>query len=125
MISFTHSGNFNHTEHFLSKAKNETFDQKMQRFGKMGVEALVAHTPKNSGLTADSWKYTIERKKDIVIISWYNTNNNDGFNIAIGLQYGHGTLNGSYVDGVDYINPALKPVFDSISNEIWNEVKSW
>ena len=87
-----------------------------------GVAALQASTPKESGLTAASWDYEIETKGDITKITWINTHTVDGVNIAIILQYGHGTGTGGYVSGRDYINPAIKPIFDEISDEVWKKV---
>lgn len=120
------SGSFDHTEKFLNWAKKEIeFPHKLQKLGKEGVEALAAATPKHTGLTADSWEYEVERDANGVTFNWYNTNDQNGeFNVAIGLQYGHGTGGGGYVHGVDYINPALKPVFDKIAEEIWQEIQS-
>ena len=93
--------------------------------GKQGVAALAAATPKDSGLTAESWTYSIESNGDKTEIVWSNTNVVDGwFNVAIGLQYGHGTGTGGYVRGVDYINPALRPVFDNIAETVWKVVVS-
>ncbi|HNX63451.1 MAG TPA: HK97 gp10 family phage protein [Candidatus Limiplasma sp.] len=93
-------------------------------YGQAGVEALSAATPKDSGETAGSWSYEIVQKPTGVAIVWSNSNMNDGANIAVLLQYGHGTRNGGYVQGVDYINPALKPIFERIANEAWKEVTS-
>lgn len=94
----------------------------LDKYGKQGVSALSSATPVDSGLTANSWTYEIENKGDQVTIFWGNTNVNKGVNIAVILQYGHGTRNGGYVAGRDYINPAIRPVFDAIANEAWKEV---
>jgi hypothetical protein len=94
----------------------------MDKYGKMGVEALSAATPVDSGLTAQSWGYEIKKEEDGVTIVWTNSNVNKGVNIAIILQYGHGTGTGGYVQGIDYINPALKPVFKQIADDAWKEL---
>lgn len=88
----------------------------------MGVEALSKATPKNSGKTASSWFYEIQRDNSSWIITWKNSNINNGVPIAIVLQYGHATRNGGYIEGIDYINPALKPVFERIADSAWKEV---
>lgn len=94
----------------------------LDKYGRQGVEALRANTPVDTGKTAASWEYKIVRKTNSIAIQWYNTNKNDGVPIAIILQYGHGTPSGTYVQGVDYINPAMRPVFDEISQNMWREV---
>ena len=94
----------------------------LDKYGREGVAALSAATPKESGLTANSWYYEIERSKDSVSISFHNSNINKGVPIAIILQYGHGTRNGGYVEGIDYINPAIQPLFNKIAEDAWEEV---
>ena len=94
----------------------------LDKYGREGVAALSAATPKESGLTANSWYYEIERSKDSVSISFHNSNINTGVPIAIILQYGHGTRNGGYVEGIDYINPAIQPLFNKIAEDAWEEV---
>lgn len=94
----------------------------LSRFGEMGVEALEKATPRKTGKTALSWKYSIEKTKSGLSLVWSNSNVNKGANIAILIQYGHGMPNGTYVDGVDYINPALKPLFEKIAKDAWVEV---
>ena len=94
----------------------------MDKHGQMGVDALSAATPVDSGLTSQSWGYEIKQDDDGVTIVWTNSNINKGVNIAIILQYGHGTGTGGYVQGIDYINPALKPVFKYIADDAWNEI---
>ena len=94
----------------------------LNKFGQRGVEALRAATPKDTGKTADSWTYNIEYGNGKAAIVWSNTNVNDGVNIAIILQYGHGTGTGGYVEGRDYINPAMHSVFDSILEDAWKEM---
>lgn len=121
-VKFSHKGDFKKTKKFLKKASERDFLKALDIYGKMGVEALSEATPVDSGLTANSWSYVIERNKDNTTISWLNTNINDGVNIAIILQYGHGTGTGGYVQGQDYINPAIRPVFDKIAEDAWKGV---
>jgi hypothetical protein len=94
----------------------------LDRFGKEGVAALSSATPVNTGLTASSWYYEIKHEKGCSTISFHNSNIQNGVPIAIILQYGHGTNNGGWVEGRDYINPAIQPIFDKITNEAWKEV---
>lgn len=122
MISFNHSGNFNYLEKFLTRISQVGTFCDLHRFGRQGVEALSKATPVDSGKTADSWSYEIHEDKNSVTITWSNSNVNDGVPIALILQYGHGTKNGGYVSGIDYINPAMKPIFDSIAESAWKEV---
>lgn len=122
MITFTHKGDFSKTNRFLEKALNVVKLGELDKYGRLGVEALANATPKDTGRTADSWKYQITRSKGSASISWYNTNENEGVNIAVILQYGHGTRNGGFVRGRDYINPAIQPVFDQIAESAWKEI---
>lgn len=122
MIQFAVKGSFKNTEKFLKKPHGRNVRSILNKYGKIGVQALSAATPKDSGLTAASWRYSIEEDGTSTKIVWTNSNVNKGVNIALILQYGHGTGSGGYVTGIDYINPALKPVFDSIANVLWKEV---
>jgi hypothetical protein len=97
----------------------------LDKYGKAGVAALARATPVDTGLTADSWKYTIVRTRGRPGIEWYNTNVVNGTSVAILIQYGHGTGTGGYVRGKDYINPAMRPVFDQIVSQFFKEVSSW
>lgn len=125
-ISFKHKGSFKNTERFLKKAEKADFWTRLEKYGQEGVEALASATPVNSGLTADSWTYEINKSRDDCAIYWVNTNVQDGwFNVAIGLQYGHGTRNGGWVEGIDYINPTIQPIFERIAEDIWSEIKNW
>ena len=124
MISFVHKGNFKNTEKFFDRIMHRSYKDILASYGERGVKALAAATPKDTGKTADSWTYSIEEGKGTVSIVWSNTNVNKGLNIAVLLQYGHGTRNGGYVQGRDYINPALQPLFDEIANKAWEEVVS-
>lgn len=95
----------------------------LDRYGRMGVDALSKATPVRTGLAASSWTYDIQRKDGRVSLVWKNSDIEGGYNVAILLQYGHGTRSGGYVQGIDYINPALKPVFEQMAEELWEEVK--
>ena len=94
----------------------------LDRYGQMGIDALKANTPVESGKTANSWGFTTEKRGTSIKLIWTNSNVNEGCNIAIIIQYGHGTGWGSYVDGIDYINPAMRPIFEEISQLVWKEV---
>lgn len=124
MIRFTHKGDFRQTEKFLRNAKNRSYRDVLEQLGQKGVNALANATPVDSGKTASSWSYSIEESSGSIAIVWSNSNVNKGLNIAVLLQYGHGTRNGGYVQGRDYINPAIQPIFDEIANKAWKEVVS-
>ena len=121
-ISFSSKGDFSKTIKFLNKVKNVKINNILSKYGKIGVTALSQATPKDSGITSQSWNYRIEVNNDNASIVWYNTNVVKGVNIAVILQYGHGTRNGGWVEGRDYINPAMKPIFDKIADQVWKEV---
>lgn len=122
MISFKQKGDFSKLTRFLERAKEAVHLGDLDRYGREGVAALSSATPIDSGLTASSWYYEIENKKGSVAISFHNSNIQNGIPIAIILQYGHGTGNGGWVQGRDYINPAIQPIFDKIANDAWREV---
>lgn len=122
MISFKQKGDFSKLNGFLEKAKETIKLGDLDRYGREGVEALRRSTPVDTGKTADSWHYEIIRGKESVSISFSNSNIQNGVNIAVILQYGHGTRNGGWVEGRDYINPAVQPVFDKIAEDAWKEV---
>jgi hypothetical protein len=121
MISVKTSGSFNNTESFLKRSKNFSLSS-LDQYGREGVAALAAATPVDTGKTAASWDYKIKKTDGSVTITFVNNNIVDGNCIAILLQYGHGTRNGGYVVGRDYINPAIRPVFDKIAKSAWSEV---
>lgn len=123
-ISVKHIGDFSKTERFLNAMKGQKYLNKLADYGEDGNKALSEATPVDSGLTAKSWDFVIEKTKGSASINWINTNVNDGFNVALALQYGHGTGGGGYVAGRDYINPAIRPVADKISEGVWKEVTS-
>lgn len=122
MISVKHKGNFEKLTNYLTKVKSAVKVKQLDRLGKEGVAALSSATPVDTGLTANSWYYEIEQTKDSSTIRFCNSNNQNGVPIAIVLQYGHGTRNGGWVQGRDYINPAIQPIFDKIAKEAWREV---
>lgn len=122
MISFRHKGDFSKTRKFLERAKEITHLGVLDKYGKEGVAALASATPVDSGQTANSWFYEIEHSAGSSTIRFNNSHINQGVPIAIILQYGHGTGTGGWVQGRDYINPAIQPVFDRIVQEVWKEV---
>jgi hypothetical protein len=122
MIKIRHKGNFSKLTKYFVKLDKAVEVSDLDRFGKDGVAALASATPVDTGLTASSWYYKIERKEGIATISFCNSNIQNGVPIAIILQYGHGTQNGGWVEGRDYINPAIQPVFDKIAENAWREV---
>lgn len=122
MISFRQKGDFSKLNSFLEKAKEAVKVGDLDKYGREGVAALASATPVDTGLTARSWEYKIERKDGSVSIGFYNSNIQNGVPIAIILQYGHATRNGGWVQGRDYINPAIRPIFDRIANDAWKGV---
>lgn len=124
MIKTTVSGDTRNTDRFLARMIRGDLYSNVEKYAQQGVDALRSATPRESGLTAESWTYEIEVKGASVIIRWLNTNVINGFNVAIGLQYGHGTGSGGYVAGRDFINPAIKPIFDKIAEGVWKEVQN-
>ena len=121
-VYFTQKGSFKRTEKFMNFLLNRNYLNILDRYGRMGVSALRSATPKDTGYTADSWNYEIVNEKDTVRLIFTNNNVNEGQNIAILLQYGHGTRNGGYVQGRDYINPVLQPLFDDMADACFREV---
>lgn len=123
MIKVIHKGNFNKTKNILKNIKNESYLKTLDRIGRIGVDALSKATPKDTGKTAASWSYQIEKRKDSVAVVWTNSNIVNGWaNVAILIQYGHATKNGGYVHGRDYINPAMRPLFDALAKDAWEAV---
>lgn len=122
MITFRQKGDFSKLTRFLEKAKEAVRLGDLDKYGREGVAALASATPVDTGLTANSWYYKIEHKDGTATISFFNSNVQNGVPIAIILQYGHGTGTGGWVQGRDYINPAIQPVFDKIVTEAWREV---
>lgn len=122
MIRFSHKGDFSKTKRFMERAKEVVRLGDLDKYGREGVSALASATPVDSGLTASSWYYEIEHRNGSSTIIFNNSNVQKGVPIAIILQYGHGTRNGGWVQGRDYINPAIQPIFDKIANDAWKEV---
>ena len=122
MISFRHKGDFSKLTGYLEKAKETVHLGTLDKYGKAGVDALASATPVDTGLTASSWYYEIKRGDGSVTITFNNSNFQNGVPIAIILQYGHGTGTGGWVEGRDYINPAIRPIFDNLVKEAWEEV---
>lgn len=123
MIKLEQSGNFSNIEGFFKKAKQRYYMSILEDCGKRGVDALSKATPKKTGKTAASWEYRIkESSKGIIKLEFWNTNIQNGVPVAIVLQYGHVTGSGGWVEGRDYINPALQPIFDELEKRVWKEV---
>lgn len=122
MIGFRHKGDFSNTTAFLKRNQKGVNIRSLEKYAKEGVAALSSATPVDTGLTASSWYHKIEETDGIVKISFCNSNIQNGVPIAVILQYGHGTNNGGWVEGRDYINPAIQPIFDKILNNAWKEV---
>lgn len=117
-------GSFKKTEKFLKKSFGNDFISVLKKYGEMGVAALSSATPIDTGETANSWYYDVIQNNNGYSILWSNSNVNNGVNIAIILQYGHGLKGGGWVEGIDYINPALKPIFESLAESAWKEITS-
>lgn len=122
MIRFRHKGDFSKTNRFLNKVKNIRFIANLDKYGREGVAALASATPVDTGKTAQSWYYKIEQTNGSVSLTFHNSNIQNGVPIAIILQYGHATGNGGWVQGRDYINPTIQPIFDEIVKKAWGEV---
>ena len=122
MIKFTHKGDFSKTSKYFAKVRKPIKASDLSKYGKEGVAALASATPTDTGLTASSWYYEVEITNGSATISFHNSNIQNGVPIAIILQYGHGTGTGGWVQGRDYINPAIQPLFDKIANNAWREV---
>lgn len=122
MIRATSSGSFKKTQDYLGKLKSGSIFKDLDYYGRLGVEALASATPIDTGETSKSWVYSVGNKNGHYYISWSNTHREDDVNIAVILQYGHGTGSGAYIEGIDYINPAIQPIFDKIVNDIWRQV---
>lgn len=122
MIKIKHKGDFSKVTRYFERAKKGVNIRSLDKYGQQGVEALASNTPVDTGLTASSWYYEIEKTNDTIRISFCNSNIQNGVPIAIILQYGHGTRNGGWVEGRDYINPAIQPIFDEMTKNAWKEV---
>ena len=122
MITITQKGSFNNTERYLRRLKDAQRLNILNKYGSLGQNALSNATPSDSGLAAASWYYTIQQRPGYYSIRWHNSDVENGFPVAIMIQYGHGTGTGGYVQGRDYIMPAIRPIFDQIAAEAWKEV---
>lgn len=122
MITFKQKGNFNNTEKFFKGAISPDYMHILEKYARQGVMALSAATPVDSGETAKSWGFEIQKTRKGVRIIWTNSHIVNGVPIAVLIEYGHATGNGGYVEGWDYINPVLQPIFDKIASELWGEV---
>jgi hypothetical protein len=122
MIRFKHKGNFKNTERFLTQSQMLNFSKVLSQYGREGVAALETATPVDSGETASSWGFETNIKPSYSKITWTNQNVEGGVPVAILIQYGHATRNGGYVQGRDFINPAMRPIFDGIADALWREV---
>ena len=123
-ISFVVKGDTHNTERFLSNLLKLRYDAIVRNAAEAGVRALESATPEDSGLAARSWTYRVEHTSRGFTIVWLNTDIENGFPVALMIQYGHGTGTGGYVQGRDYINPAIRPIFDQLANDVWKAVRS-
>ena len=124
MIGFTHRGNFNSTLDFLKKAEKPNYMSILSRYGELGVNALSAATPIKTGKSASSWSYDVTKLTGGYQVSWYNSDMAGRVPVVVLLQYGHATKNGGFVEGRDFINPALEPVFEQLAEAAWREVNN-
>lgn len=122
MIKIRNKGDWSITYKQLRRLQNNNYRDILESYGQKGVAALAYATPKDTGKTSNSWRYEIELNNNRSIIHYVNDNINEGVNIALILQYGHGTGTGAYVAGRDYINPAIQPIFDTMADNVWKEV---
>lgn len=123
VIVFRQKGDWKKTRKFLKRCSALKLDEVLDRYGQEGVDALSRATPKDTGKTAASWSYEVRKEPERITIVWKNANIVDGVPIAVILQYGHATRNGGYVEGTDYINPAMRPIFERIAERAWGEVR--
>lgn len=122
MISFTQKGSFKNTERYLRRLKESEVFAVLNKYGDIGVQALSAATPRDTGVSAGSWSYSVKQRRGYYSIRWSNSDQINGTPLVIMLQYGHGTGTGGYVQGRDFINPAIRPIFEQMANEAWKEV---
>jgi hypothetical protein len=122
MINATSTGSFDKTIKFLESLEPKKLFASLERHGRAGVDALSRATPAETGETAKSWGYRVIHTTGRHSIIWYNTHEEDGVNIAVIIQYGHGTGTGGYIQGHDYVNPAIRPIFDQILEDVWRQV---
>lgn len=122
MIEVKQTGSFKNTERYLQRLQANQVDAILHKYGVMGVNALSANTPEDTGETAASWYYTIKNRPGYYSIRWHNRHEDQGIPVAVLIQYGHGTRSGSLIPGNDFIMPAVKPIFEQITREVWEEV---
>lgn len=122
MIIIKHTGNFEKTDGFLKKVRRHQYFNILSEYGRKGANSLAAATPVDTGKTADSWGYKVEVKDSSATITWTNSNINKGVPVALVIQYGHMLPQGVWVEGIDYINPALKPIFKEMADKVWKEI---
>lgn len=124
MITFRHRGSFDRSQRFLGRMWNKNYQPILQKYAMEGTRVLSSATPRDSGQTANSWDYEIITKRNGFIINWTNSHLVEGIPVVILLQYGHGTKSGTFVEGRDFINPAMRPIFDQLAENLWKEVTS-
>lgn len=122
IISFKQKGSFRNTDRFFHRSLKREYLDVLKKYGEIGVDLLREATPKDSGVTADSWSYRIEEGDGTVQVAWYNSNNNDWANVVLMIVYGHALQNGSYIEGNDFISPTLHPMFQRLADKAWREV---
>lgn len=122
IITLTYRGDGSKAKQYLSKLKDKDYRNIFKKYGERGVEALSSATPRNTGKTAESWNFTVEKNKSGYTLYWTNNSQNKGISIVILNQYGHATRNGGWINGIDFINPAIRPIFNQMLNEIKREV---
>lgn len=123
MITLKAKGDFRRTRTFFNFLYKKEFMKNIEKYAEEGLNALMQATPVDTGVTRSSWYYNIDYKSNRIIVTWYNSNNVEGIPVVILLQYGHATDSGKYVSGTDFINPAIKPIFDKMANDMWEEVQ--
>lgn len=124
MITFVSKGDFSRTKRFLNGAKSFNPRSILEKYGELGVKALAENTPKDTGHTAESWSYKIVMKNGEYSVVWSNSNVNENIPVAILIRFGHGTGNGGYVQGIDFISPAIRPLFNDLADSMWKELVS-
>ena len=122
MIEVHQKGDFGNLEKYLNKSLGRNYQQILEHYGELGVNALSTYSPRDTGRLASSWYYKIEETKNSISVTWCNSDIEHEINVALIVQYGHATKSGSYVEGEDYINPALKPIFEDLAEKAWKEV---
>ena len=122
LITFKHKGSFNNIEAFFNRVLSKSYRNILAKYGELGVEILKDATPVQSGATRDAWDFEIEDHDGMVTLAWTNSNENEGLNVALLIIYGHGLENGAYVEGVDFVNPVIRPLMQDLANKAWREV---